>query len=352
MVNKIKKSNGILIMLCVSFIVTLLLAGVGLRMEYDRRYALWVREQCMFQSAYWIDCTGIEDENGGMQADEILSSIPAVRHGVLSISMWYDGDELTQSCRVSYLFGDYGQIAYPLADGRRLSVKDGENALFVGQKYLNDIQREHGEEFLNIHGNLLHVDGILADMTGHKADERILLFGSGYPQDLKDMLGEEFVGWGNIVIEYFSNLPEHKEEVEEIRLWLSHVTGGNFETRSFQQADADAGSFSFGNAFICFAIYPVLICCFVNCLFLIGIYVRSRERETAIRRMYGMSYCRIAVMTGSDYAVILLPAAALTGLVTGFFAQVLVIGAILTILFTFISVGIMRIDFMRKGRCI
>lgn len=352
-----KKYNSIFVMLCISYIVTLLLAGVILRIEYDRRFAQWVQQQCSFRSAYRINLTETGDEDAmRMQANEVFSSIPQIRDGILSLSMWYDDDELMQSCRVSYLFGDYGQIDYPLADGQRLSVKDGEDALFIGQKYLRDIRREDGEEFLYIHGNRLHVNGILADITGYKADDRILLFGNGYPQDLKDMLGKEFTSWNNIVVEYFSNLTGHTEEAEEetedIRQWLERVSGEIYETESFEQTGSYTGVNPFGNLFIRFAIYPVLLCCLVNCLYLMCVYIKSRQRETAIRRMCGISYIRIAAMTGSDYAVIFLPTAAMTGLVTRFFAQMLALGAVMTVLLTLFSIGIMRINFMRKGSCI
>lgn len=349
--SRIKKYKLIYILLCISFMVTILLAGIALWMEYDKRYTQWVRDQYAFQYAYSIEYMAAKEAEK-IPEDEILSSMPQIRHGVLFIEIEYNTDELAQADRVSYLFGDYGQVAYPLADGGKLEIQSGESGVFVGGKHLDDMLEKDGERYLSVYGNLLLVDNILADVTGMGLDERILIFGIDYPQVLKHMLCRALHN-GNAHIQYVSNSPAYREELEQIAAWYKEVCPGEYVTEPIDPSmQYDSGMLSLGTAFISMAVYPALLCCLCNCLLLVRLYARSMQRNMAIRRMCGMSYLRIAVMTAADYSIIFAPAVLIAGLLNGYMVEMLALGSCMTFLFSIASVAVLRAGFIKKGRCI
>lgn len=348
--KRIIKHKYIFTLLAVSFIATLLVLQSFFRMRSEVRHAVWVQEQCEFQMAYTIATesmmegicyVGIDLDQGGKEWE---ASMPEIMQGILTASVEYEETDDIKQCLLQYIWGDYTQIHFPLADGNRISLRQGEKAFYIGKKFLPDVIEKNGDRFLKINGELIKVTGILDDNTGKGADDRLLLFGRDTSEEMIRQLKNNLV-----LFRYYCDSTEKKEEFERFADWLSKKNGETYLVVQEWPYSYTTDSF-FVMSFVEKAIWPIIFCCICNCLLIMQVYIRKMKHNLYIRRMCGMSWLQLSCLIGADYGIILIPAAVLIGIINRQAVPILLGSVVLLIMFTFLSLNIIKHVLNAKGR--
>jgi hypothetical protein len=292
---------------------------------------------------------GQEDEEWKASLPEIKASMPEIEQGVLVTKVCYEASDNTRDSLVSYVFGDYTQIHFPLTDGTVIDLEQGEEALYIGIQFLSDVIEKNGERFLDINGELIRVSGVLDDITGKGEDSRIFIFGCDASEEIIRQLETN-----SVCVEYYCDETEQKEEFEQFVEWLSQNSDLNYcivqeDSSYYDFYESDS---SFVMIFVEKAVLPIIFCCICNCLLIIQVYIRQMKRNLYIRRMCGMSWLQMSCLIGSDYGIILIPSAVLIGIVRKQTVPIFLGSVILLFLFSALSAVMIRFMLNTKGRCL
>lgn len=351
--TRIRKNKSIFILLVISFAVTLLMLLSILDIYSKEKYAQMVQKQCEFKTAYQLDWEAREEENSSraITGEELIATMPDVSQGILSISVFLDESEYMEFCQLQYLFGDYEQLTFPLQAGGKVCVDRDKTAFYVGERYIPYLIKRSDENFLNLDGAELLINGVLADITAKGRDDRLILLGKGVPEILKEKL-QSSLECNQVVIRYFSNEADCQQDIENILAWLGQKTDYQFEVSSYDQMLSYNYNSALNMYFLEKAFYPILICCLCNVFLIVRVYIKKMRKAMFIYRTCGMNYKQLALMVGTDYSIVLLPVVLLMGALHGQLEKLLILGVILWGLFTFISIGLIRWEFNKEGWCL
>lgn len=183
-------------------------------------------------------------------------------------------------------------------------IEHGRKCVVIGEGLKRLTEETQTGEVLRIDGIAYDVLGILKDVTGYDADNRVLIYRNCCAENLINGLD----GTYSYYVEYGSNV-ESELQTNRLLAWLHQfIPDSEIQESTDDKVDSldDAKTLTqLLHQYIKFGLYGLFVFCLIGCLIVSTIWIKRRRKEVVIRKALGSGMTEIIIILLRDLGIIM-----------------------------------------------